>query len=257
MKTTVLSLAILFSCIFMQAQRTYSGPLKAEVIDQPILYSEGLYRFFIESDIQLRRGNIEEAITILDAAIGQNPNFAETYIKRAEQLLRLGRYTEARKDLETAYRLNPYATRFLKAKGQMEKLNWIEFSPEEYKTFTQALDSEELAKLIQNSIDKKLDGDLAGALIELELAFLADWDIPAELYNLQGNIFLLMEDYNNAVESYGKAIQLSPDEAYLYFNRAVARLFTYERSQACKDLETSNRLGYEISKEKLKYFCYY
>lgn len=257
MKAIYFTLVILLSPGMLLAQDRYIGIFDSEELGNPEIHADGIYQFFVEADNLLRRGFPEKALLKLDAAIGQHPYFVESYLKRARILQRLGRYTEAREDLENAYRMNPAAASFFHQGNKREKLQWIEFSPREYRHFIEQHPDESLAKLLERSIEKKLEGDLLGALLDVESVIGRSAEPQADLYSLRGNIFLMMEDYQKAVDNYDRAIQLAPNEANYYFNRALAKLFTYDRSAACIDLEASNRLGHTPSLEKLKYFCYY
>jgi Flp pilus assembly protein TadD len=205
----------------------------------------------------MREGQHEQAILMLDEAIGIYPNHSESYLKRAEQLSRIGRLTEARMDMQTAYRLSPNTTKFLQSKGKLDKLQWIAFPEEEYLAYAANHSSFELKTLVLSSLEKKKTGDLVGAILDLELAFLLEDEESAKLHSLRGNLLLLSQNFAAATQSYDRAIELAPDQAYLYFNRGVSRIFSNERSKAGEDLEKSEDLGYKIPYDKLSFFCYY
>lgn len=238
------------------AQANYVGLFDSQDLSNPAIHADGIFKFFIESDNQLKFGNPEQAILILDNAIAQNPFFAETYLKRSKLLARMGRHREAQSDLRTAQQLNPYLGKFYNSSQKSGRIELIAFDPEKKLT----LDSQVLAHsvaLVEKTIEKKLQGDVSGALIELDQVF-AQIDHPtAQLYDLRGSLHLLQNDFQGAVADYSKAIQMAPNVPEFYFNRGVAKLFTYNRSAACEDLEISNGMGFERSAEKLKHFCYY
>lgn len=257
MKKAVFLFSLLLWALGGWSQQNYIGPLRGYTIDGPVVQANGIQRYFIESDNLLREGRTEEAIILLDNAISMYPNYAESYLKRAEQLSKTGRLEEARRDLQTAYRLSPFLTKFLQTKNQPEKLQWIAFPEVDYLAYAEQHPLDELRELLKSSLDKKKSGDLIGAMVDLELAFLVEGRQEVKLHSLMGNLLLLSENYEQAIRSYDQAISLAPEVAYLYFNRGVTRLFTYERSKACEDLERSEVLGYEIPFDKLSYFCYY
>ena len=241
----------------LTGQSGYIGLFHSEDISQPELHADGIFKTFIESDNQLRRGNTEQAILVLDNAIAQNPFFAETYLKRSTLLLRLGRYAEARKDLNRAMQLNPYLAQIYTPNGKVDKLELLALSMERHEDFIENQATEESGYHLEQSIKKKLDRDAGGALMEVNSAFRKVSSPQALMYDLRGNIHFLLENYHQAIEDYNQAILLEPNVAAYYFNRGVAQLFTYNRAAACEDLQTSERLGYPRSTEKLKYFCYY
>lgn len=257
MRKIILFLSLLLCGSWVWSQQEYLGPLRGYTIDAPIVQANGIQGYFIESDNLMRQGQTEKAIILLDDAISRYPNYAESYIKRAEQLSKIGRLQEARRDLQTAYRLSPFMTKFMQTKNEPDKLQWIAFPETDYLIFAEQHPSDELRTLIENSLEKKKKGNLIGAMVDLDLAFLIAGDREVRLHSLMGNLLLLNESYEQAIRSYDQAIRLDADLAYLYFNRGVARLFTYERSKACEDLERSEELGYEIPFDKLSYFCYY
>lgn len=224
-----------------------------ELTNQPV----DLQNLLVRSDNLMREGQSEQAILVLDEAIATYPNYPESYLKRAEQLSKIGRLTEARMDLQAAYRLHPTITRFLQSKGKLDKLRWIAFPEEEYFHFATTSVDSEVGEFIVNSLEKKKAGDLVGAMIDLDLAFLLHSEEEAKLYSLKGNLLLLSRNFEEATLNYSKAIELAPNTAYLFFNRGVSRLFSNERSKAGEDLERSEALGYKIPHEKLSYFCYY
>ena len=221
-----------------------------------LYFADGVFQFFAESDRQLRQGDIERSILTLDNAIAQYPLFAESYLKRSKLLARFGRSNEARKDFETAYRLNPYLAKFRSNGSNLGRLDLLAFDLAWHRQFLEDLPSASVRNLLQESLDKKLAGDLNGALQNAD-KLLLQLDQPiAQLHAFRGNLHLLLENYEEAVADYSRAIQISPGEGEWYFNRGVARLFTYYRAAACADLETSNELGFERSKDKLKFFCF-
>lgn len=257
MKQLLIVFALFCTQIVINAQTNYIGIFHSEDLSNPELHADGIFQFFVASDNELKFGNPEQAILILDNAIAQHPFFAETYLKRSKILARLGRHTEARRDFERAQRLNPYLGNFYSISEKSGKIKLIAFDPNHYTQASKDLLPAEVTPIIQNSVEKKLEGDMVGALVELDKVFEQLPQPEAKLYDLRGSIHLLQNDFQRAVTDYSRAIQMSPDTPEYYFNRGVAQLFTYNRSAACEDLEMSYSLGYTRSEEKLKYFCYY
>ncbi|GAB5552075.1 MAG: hypothetical protein Sapg2KO_16660 [Saprospiraceae bacterium] len=251
--TAVLLLAILSAT----AQNKPTGMFKAETITVPEVHADGLRQKLVDSDRQLRYGETEQAIITLDGVISQYPSFAEAYIRRAKAYNRLGRFTEALKDLKTADRLSPQMSAFYQSGGKLEKLQYIAFSKEDHQYLINQAPNKKAADLLEQVLEQKVNGQVVDALIKLDELMEIWGSKEAQFYSLKGNLYLLMEAYPQAVEFYTMAIQLSPNEPTSYFNRGVAKLFTNLRSSACEDLEKSQRLGYTPSADKLKNFCYY
>ena len=239
------------------SQTNYIGIFHSEDLSNPEIHADGIFKFFIESDNEMRKGNTERAILALDNAIAQNPFFAEIYLKRSKLLFTLGRYSEAREDLAHAMQLNPYLGIFHNSTQKMGKLQLIALQIQQHEDFIEDNISPEIGSIWEQSLEKKLAGDISGAYTDLRTVFDRLPQPEALLYDLRGSMHFLMEDYYKAVNDYSQAILLEPNVAEYYFNRGVARLFTYNRSAACEDLEKSKDLGYERSEDKLRYFCYY
>ena len=235
----------------LKAQSPYTGIFEGTVRSSQIIQSDGLFRFFTASDNQFRFGNTEKAILIMDNAIAEYPNFAEAYLKRSKLLANTGRTTEAKQDLMIANRLNPYLSGFYLTR-KLGRLNYLAFDPD---YFFDPDHSEDIHQSIQQVLEYKLSGNLHHALDQTLTLFNSMDEPSASIHTLKGNLYLLLDDYYNAVHHYSKAIQKDPDSGALFYNRAVARLFTYERNAACEDLEMSKSLGFERSEIKLKNFC--
>ena len=103
-------ICLLFSSLLAQSsdRAVWTGPYP----NDGLFFADGIFRFFMESDRQLRQGDIERSLLTLDNAIAQYPLFAESYLKRSKLLARYGRNSEAREDFEKAYQLNPYLAIF-------------------------------------------------------------------------------------------------------------------------------------------------
>ncbi len=243
--------------VVVYGQFSNGSVFNSDDFSNPEIHADGIFKFFIESENEMRFGNIEQALLILDNAVAENPYFVEVYLHRSKLLAKLGRHEEAKKDLVYARRLNPYVSDLLNPNNRFNRLKLIAFQPERYKDLIEEYESAELRSNLGSSIDKKLKGDWNGALRDLAKVFDNVSGHPPILLNFRGNIHFLRDDFQSAVEDYSRAIRLTPDDASLYFNRGLVQLFTFNRWAACEDLEKSIQLGYEGSDETLKHFCYH
>ncbi len=249
----IIIIVALSTNLFGQGQ--YVGLYNSDNEGIPTWHAEGIFKYFIESDNELRYGNSEKAILALDNAIAQNPFFAESYLKRSVVLQRLGREQEATRDLKRAEQLNPYLTRLFSRQRKEGKMEIIAFDYQNFDNRNTALEAEVFQKKIEQLIAAKLNGEMTKAMLILDELFDAAVRPDPFLYGISGNMYLLTNDYKQAIAEYTQAINLAPDNANYYFNRGIARLFSYNRSAACVDLETSDQLGYAPSQEKIRYFC--
>jgi tetratricopeptide (TPR) repeat protein len=62
-------------------------------------------------------------------------------------------------------------------------------------------------------------------------------------------------EYKNAINAFDRAIALHPNEAYLYYNRAVAKAKNADGSDYCTDLKKAATLGYRDADKMLEKIC--
>ena len=224
----------------------------------PELHANGVFKYFIESDNLLRFGETERALLALDNAIAEKPFFVESYVKRAHLLFRIGRIEEGHENLRMAKRLNPYVSGLLGPGRREYKKEVLVWDTTFYKQAIEEvrLGDNEISNELRRIIDAQIGGDLGAAMKQVENLFSSMDNSSAILYGLRGNIYLLLNEYEKAIQDYTMAIQLEPRVANFYFNRGFAQLFTYDRQSACSDLEFSNQLGHEAGEIKIKHFCY-
>lgn len=69
----------------------------------------------------------------------------------------------------------------------------------------------------------------------------------AEAYLYRGNAYFSMVNFKMAIQNYTKAIEIKPDYALAYYNRAVV-LFSEQRYNDCwQDVHKAQELGYQPS----------
>jgi lipoprotein NlpI len=51
--------------------------------------------------------------------------------------------------------------------------------------------------------------------------------------------------YDESIKDFDKAIELKPDYAIAYFNRAMAEYFSDKKDKACMDFQKSAGLGFQ------------
>lgn len=236
------------------AQQPQLGMFQSRVSDNPILAGDGIMRHLILGDNLMAQGRTENAILAYDNAIAQNPYFAEAYIKRAIAKYRLGRMTEAQEDYRFATRINPTVGDLYGFGNSLRKLKVLAFEP--YDLIGQEAEERE-NEWLRRGINRKLEGDILGALADFETAMAEEAAPDPGLYKLRGNTFLLLGNYLAAEMDYTTAIRLQPDFAEAYYNRGIARILSYNRPDACDDFEQSARMGYSRGLEQMQYLCSY
>jgi len=252
-------LALLFSMTIhlCWGQTRGSTVFPSYFVENPQRFGDGIFKHIIKSDNFFRQGRFEEALNELDYALSQDPYFAEAYIKRAIVRHKIGRTTEARQDYEFAKRINPYASELYGFNGPLRRLNVLASDYESWIANESLADESALVndKELTEIISQKLNGDVLGALAEINLLLeLSRQDDPT-LLKIRGNIFLLLDQYYRAIEDYSSALAVDPNLETAYFNRGIAKILTYNRADACYDLQESVARGYEKGKTILQYFC--
>lgn len=230
------------------------------VVENPQRYGEGIFSHIIQSDNFFRQGQFEEALNELDYALSQDPYFAEAYIKRAIVKFKIGRITEASLDYQQARRINPYASELYGYNGPLRRLRvlatdydqWAEqgIDPLSPDTLPASI-LEELERII----NQKQNGDILGALTQINTMLDTSRQPDPVLFKIRGNILVLLDQHFEAINDYSAAIALDPNMKEAYFNRGVAKILTYNRADACYDIQESIVKGYEKGKEFLRYFC--
>jgi len=95
----------------------------------------------------------------------------------------------------------------------------------------------------------------AGIILVLSIASFAQ---TATEWNKQGVEHSKKFEYKQAYECFTKAIELKPDFAEAYFNRATVWFElpanTFEDTDGCKDFQKAKSLGFKVKDDVLKKF---
>ncbi len=98
--------------------------------------------------------------------------------------------------------------------------------------------------MLDFTVSQGINTDLMAALT------LADFDKAAKLspdnafvYYDRANFLVSRKDYAKAIDDYTKAIQLNPDLAEAYYNRGLARIYANSKAAGIEDLSKAGELG--------------
>lgn len=254
--TALTIIATLFSTATIPAQVRQINMTHSSLNTDPMRSKEGLAALYVKAESMVRQGRYEEAILVYNDALAWDPYDVETLMRSSALKYRIGRYVEARQEYQTAQRINPFVAELFNFQSQASRLNILAFEPEKY--LLEELDTtqqSEAATLQHKVVQKKVEGDILGALADLDAAIELEPDGLATLYKLRGNLYLLLERYFAAEDDYSRALRLEPEMTEALHNRGIARILGHKRLDACQDFKESHRLGYEPSGEPLKYLC--
>jgi tetratricopeptide (TPR) repeat protein len=257
MKIYIQSFIMLISYLLLtvgaEAQSRPPNMVMPSLSTEPVITREGISKHIVDAENHIRRGQFELAIIKYDEALAWDPYDVELLIRRGELKYRIGRFTEARQDYALANRINPYLADLFNANNPLRRLELIAFDMSEY---YQVESSENSVQVLQNqSIDKKMQGDILGALEDIEQAIYNSPVKLAPLYKIRGNLHLLLGNHYEAEADYTEALRIQPDFLEAQYNRGIARVLGNKRQDACMDFMEVHRNGYTSSQEPIRYLC--
>jgi len=165
-------------------------------------------------------GDLEKSESDFNKAIQLAPNYKEAFINRGNLYMAIGKYDLALLDCNSAIDLDPDNAKVYYNRGNLF-----------YST-----------------------GDYNKALIDYEKCISLNPNI-AEVYCNQANIFDVDSKYELAISSYTKAIELKPAFALAYSNRSRVFIKLNRLGEACADLKTALRLGYNDAAVTINSIC--
>jgi len=77
----------------------------------------------------------------------------------------------------------------------------------------------------------------------------------AVAYNNRASSEVQLRRYEAALKDYDKAIELAPDFTRAYFGRGLTKILMFNEEEGCADLFKARGLGHPDSKSPIKKFC--
>jgi tetratricopeptide (TPR) repeat protein len=74
-------------------------------------------------------------------------------------------------------------------------------------------------------------------------------------YFNRANVKVRLKDYSGAVQDYTRAIEKEPGLAEAFFNRALTLIYLNDTRSACLDLSQAGELGLEQAYRVIKKYC--
>ena len=96
--------------------------------------------------------------------------------------------------------------------------------------------------------------DYSEALSDMEQAASILPNLPYVQFNL-GNLYCLSSQLVNAIESYGRAIDLYPYMGDAYFNRGLVLIYLKDKEKGCIDLSRAGELGIGDAYNVISRYC--
>ena len=247
------------------------------------------------ADVYERLGDMDTAIQdfknalpFFSAAIAIDSSQGSYFAARGLSWFNLEKFDKAATDLEKAVQLN-YASADIYSRLGYAKLRMednksaafyftkaIELNPGNYEDYANRGDAlvgmhsliaakEDLLYYMKfDSLDYSVWHNLARAeygLMEYDAAIKAYKRVLklkpgyGDTWFRLGLVYADKQDYKNAIEAFNQAISQDPANAYLYYNRAVAKAKLNNGSDYCTDLKKAADMGYELAEKMRKEAC--
>ena len=120
--------------------------------------------------------------------------------------------------------------------------------------FAQAASSETAEEYYDMGNVKHTSGDYKGAIADYDKAIELDPDL-AVAYNNRAGSKANIGKYKGAVEDYDKAIEIEPDYVGAYFGRGLAKILMSQEKDGCLDLSKADELEHPQAPVTIKRFC--
>lgn len=186
----------------------FSAPTAQTSVDTQDIASSADVKTLIKQGFELRNlGNYKGAIQRFDQAIAESPNYAKSFLYRAQTYVQMRAYDAAIKDFRTVLKLDPHNARAWHGQGVAKA---------ELRLYPSAVDSFERAIKCEPGNDKI-------------------W------YN-RGRALLKLEQYETALESFDKAVELNGERYHTWYNRALAQAALEKIQPAVISLEKATLL---------------
>jgi len=249
-------------------------------IDDQLLHYLGL--------VELKSGNFDRAVELLDSAIALNrsdadlfahrglahekagrheaagrdfdqafridPDHAVTLQNRSAAALTKGQVTEAEESITSAIRSNPRVPDFYAERGQI-RLARQDFrgALSDYDSAI-LMDSENAGHYLMRGAVHEKNGVEANAIQDYRKAIALSPDNPQAWFR-QGNLLLRQRKVDDAINDFNQAIMLDSTYAACWHNRAIAHFRNGNKVTACRDLRKAIGLGQTVSDDMRRKIC--
>ena len=209
----------------VESGRTYAPETQTRTV-QPLLQ---------EAERQFRALDYEGTFFTLENAVAQNPMSTEALLLRARFKKMVGMQTEAEMDLRLANNINPYAASLFGYHGNGGLLKMMAIEPERA---VQELNTLQKLNYYYQELDTKMIGEKSGGkdvelfekiIEDIESDQLVDalneinnvletFPKSAIAYDLKGVILKKQGKFDDAVDSFSKAVEIEPEFAIAWYN---------------------------------------
>jgi tetratricopeptide (TPR) repeat protein len=191
----------------------------------------------------------DEAINELDLAIS-SPTL-ELLLEAIRQH-RLQNYNQALSDYNRVLQIDAESVYALLNRGSLNfEMEAIRQAEEQYTTaIIISRNSDQLREHIAN----RSQFDYNAAMADFDLAIQLYPDFAFGWYN-RANLKLHLREFHQAIDDYSEAIKLEPNMGEAYYNRALTLLYLGETKLACSDLSKAGELGITDAYAVIRRYC--
>lgn len=188
-------------------------------------------------------GRLENAQNDIEHAMALASEFAGVYELEARLWIQKGNPQRAITAFTNALNLDPKNSHYFGGRGWQKHL--LGHNPEAIEDYNQALGLDPLSAETYNNrgIAKRILGDLEGALADFALAEQYHHPHPSWIYNNRGLVLVDKREFELAISAYSHAIELEPQYANAYINRANVYVWQDKIADAVADLTLYLELG--------------
>jgi len=107
---------------------------------------------------------------------------------------------------------------------------------------------------LREHIANRSQFDYNAAMADFDLAIQLYPDFAFGWYN-RANLKLHLREFHQAIDDYSEAIKLEPNMGEAYYNRALTLLYLGETKLACSDLSKAGELGITDAYAVIRRYC--
>ncbi len=208
--------------------------------------------------IAFERGDYNQALDYHLSAEAKEEAPPMVFFNLSRTYLAMERPDEALEAIETGLRLHPEFGPAYKKRALLHSfLGNSERAISDYQKLDQLGAAESEQMRVSQAVNKKLNGELAEALRELNAIIDQQAAPDADLHCLRGNILFILGEAAEVQADYSTALRWGDPKPEIYFNRGLSHLLQNSRANGCFDLQTAVDRGYEAGARVLQEFCSY
>jgi tetratricopeptide (TPR) repeat protein len=214
------------------------------------------FDYYLQSQLESQRGNMDAAMAALSVAIEKNPDLGLAYVSRGQLLKAKGDYAEAAQDFEKATKLEPYNFNAHYQLGLMyQYLKRFEDAIAAYQKAVEIrpLDPDANMNL---ALTYSEIGDPKRGLPYAQKAVDGAPDSATTHANL-GTLYGIVDYEDLAIDEFKKSIELNSKQPQVYVNLAAEYIKQLKWEQARQVLEDGKEFGPSPTVSERLALCYY